>query len=744
MLSRKKLYLPCILLVMVFLAAISLPQQKACAISGTTITEYSTGLTSLSRPIDICAGPDGALWFTESNNNKIGRITTAGVITEYGTGMPAGTKPIGIAAGPDGALWFTMFGSIGIGRITTAGAITEYSTGLTMDSLLSDICAGPDGALWFTESNDRIGRITTAGAITEYGTGLTAGSYPSGICTGPDGALWFTELTGNRIGRITTAGVITEYGTGLTSGSKPDSICAGPDGAVWFTELTGNMIGRITTAGAITEYTGLSTGSKPSGICAGHDGALWFTEAIGNMIGRITTSGTITEYDGLTVGSGPQGICAGPDGALWFTENNGDRIGRAVIHGDPWYLAEGCTEGGMETWVLVQNPNPSAVTVDLMLMTDSGPQSPAPLQHVSIPANSRTSFNLGTYVQTWNVSTKVTPTGGDVICERAVYGEERTWGTDSIGTTTPAATWYLAEGATDGGMETYVLVQNPNASDVTVDLTFMTSSGSQSGPHGVTIPANSRHSFNVGDSVVDYNVSTKVVSTGGSVVCERSMYGNGRTWAHDSVGVANPSSIWYMAEGATAGDFETWVLVQNPNATAVTVDLTFMTSAGSQPGPHGVSIPANSRHSFNVGEYVTDYNVSTRVETAGGDVICERAVYGGDRTWGTDSIGATATAFTWYLAEGCTGEGFETWVLVQNPFGSPATVDLTFMTSTGPQAGPHDVIIPAWSRASFNVGEYVTDYNVSTRVESSGGIVVERAMYGNEKQWAHDSVGYAQ
>ncbi|NPV60060.1 MAG: hypothetical protein HPY75_10395, partial [Actinobacteria bacterium] len=38
-----------------------------------------------------------------------------------------------------------------------------------------------------------------------------------------------------------------------------------------------------------------------------------------------------------------------------------------------WYLAEGSTDGGMETWVLVQNPNPDPVTLDITLMTESGP-----------------------------------------------------------------------------------------------------------------------------------------------------------------------------------------------------------------------------------------------------------------------------------------------------------------------------------------------------------------------------------
>ena len=31
---------------------------------------------------------------------------------------------------------------------------------------------------------------------------------------------------------------------------------------------------------------------------------------------------------------------------------------------------------------------------------------------------------------------------------------------------------------------------------------------------------------------------------------------------------------------------------------------------------------------------------------------------------------------TWYLAEGCTAPGFETWVLVQNPGDTKATIDM--------------------------------------------------------------------
>jgi streptogramin lyase len=47
-----------------------------------TITEFTVP-TAVSQPWLIAAGPDGALWFTEYNGNKIGRITTTGTITEF-------------------------------------------------------------------------------------------------------------------------------------------------------------------------------------------------------------------------------------------------------------------------------------------------------------------------------------------------------------------------------------------------------------------------------------------------------------------------------------------------------------------------------------------------------------------------------------------------------------------------------------------------------------------------------------
>ncbi len=314
----------------------------AAASGGGQVSNY-TG-TGISAPFGITAGPDGALWFTNStqdNGNSIGRITTSGTVINYTSSLI--NDPLGITAGPDGeqALWFTNNGGNSIGEITTSGTVTNYTSSLISGP--EAITVGPDGALWFTNTgNNTIGRITTSGTVTSYtGTGI---DDPTSITAGPDGeqALWFTNTENDTIGEITTSGTVSNYtGSGYTGEwyiNGPSGITAGPDGALWFTNNgdgpygTGS-IGRMTTSGTLTNlYIGTSTSVvNPAGITTGPDGALWFTNngnGSGNSIGRITTSGTVTTGTGTGI-SGPEGITAGPDGALWFT-NNGDGSGNSI------------------------------------------------------------------------------------------------------------------------------------------------------------------------------------------------------------------------------------------------------------------------------------------------------------------------------------------------------------------------------------------------------------------------------
>lgn len=264
-----------------------------------------------------------------------GPLAIRGKVTEFP--LPTGgSGPDSITTGPDGALWFTESDGNRIGRSTTDGQIHEFPLPYNFAEheapfstrAPGDIIVGPDGALWFTEGYaEQIGRITTDGQLHEFPLPSAqqggGGRLLIGLTVGPEGALWFTERAAGRIGRITMSGQVREFS--LPSGaSAPDHITLGPDGALWFTESadTSNAIGRITPDGSVREFELPSGYAHPSGIAAGPDGAVWFTEVTGNRIGRITTTGEITEYSLPTANSYPGGITTGPDGALWFIESN--------------------------------------------------------------------------------------------------------------------------------------------------------------------------------------------------------------------------------------------------------------------------------------------------------------------------------------------------------------------------------------------------------------------------------------
>ena len=76
-------------------------------------------------PAGITVGPDGNLWFTETNGNQvgniIGRITPSGVITKFPLQRNYAV-PFGISPGPDGRIWFTESAANQIGALLTPQA----------------------------------------------------------------------------------------------------------------------------------------------------------------------------------------------------------------------------------------------------------------------------------------------------------------------------------------------------------------------------------------------------------------------------------------------------------------------------------------------------------------------------------------------------------------------------------------------------------------------------------------------
>lgn len=244
-------------------------------LSGTVGRVTSTGtvlrditLTANGGALDIRRGPDGtSMWVTENFANKIARIFPSGgracgidgganpdyCVVEY----PVPTQDSGpgdINVGPDGNMWFTETNAGKIGRITPNGAITEFALP-NRNSRPEGIVTGPDGNLWFTmHDSNKIGKMSPNGTLLAQYGGLT-GAGPTNIIVGPDNALWFPEEfnpgpdpanlpPGNKIGRITTTGALTEYTT-PTDGSRPVIITRGADGNLWFTEVFTAQVGKL-------------------------------------------------------------------------------------------------------------------------------------------------------------------------------------------------------------------------------------------------------------------------------------------------------------------------------------------------------------------------------------------------------------------------------------------------------------------------------------------------------------------
>jgi hypothetical protein len=180
-------------------------------------------------------------------------------------------------------------------------------------------------------------------------------------------------------------------------------------------------------------------------------------------------------------------------------------------------------------------------------------------------------------------------------------------------------------------------------------MTFQLLSGSAQ-PYSFVLPAGTRQSIHLDTlpGLADAQVSTKVTSDK-PVVSERAEYFiyDGKQGGSDSIGTTTPTDTWYLAEGYTGGQFDTWVLVQNPGTETATVTMSFQLVTGTAPN-FTFTLEGGKRQSIHLDTLpgLTDAQVSTKVKAADAygnplPVVAERAeyfIYNG-KPGGHDSIG---------------------------------------------------------------------------------------------------------
>ena len=416
-----------------------------------------------------------------------------------------------------------------------------------------------------------------------------------------------------------------------------------------------------------------------------------------------------------------------------------------------WYLAEGTNAWGFSTYISVANPNDTAVTARMTYM-DPNPGSGSGVvgtRDIELPPLSQTTVSSEPDIGAVDFSTKVECLQGrSIAVDRTMFwtgrGAPCPGYHNSIGTEAASRTWYLPEGSSNWGFETWTLVVNPGDSEANLTLTYMTEG---LGPRAVkkTVPARSRATYSMAADIGEADASIMVESDR-PVVAERSMYRDNRREGSCSVGATSPAGNCFLAEGATGYDagFVTYVLVQNPSGADNEVKLTFQTPSGEVEGP-SFTMPPGSRRTVRLNDLLPpNTDVSTRVHGSGA-LVAERAVYWDNGTGEAfhASIGLSLPHMAFTLPDGQADRGSETWTLVQNPNPGAVRVRVSYLPQGGGKTVAFTDEIPPGARRTYNMADR-TSGRASVFVESLDGarpVMVERAMYMNNRGGGTGTVG---
>jgi glucose/arabinose dehydrogenase len=226
---------------------------------------------------------------------------------------------VGVAVGPDGSVYICDEPDQRVYRVSPAGVITTFAGtgeeafagdgGLAIDAALArpvDVAVGPDGSVYIADhGNHRIRKVDPDGIITTVaGTGDVDVDGLDGGFSGDGGPAIAAEL------------------------SEPSSVAVGPDGTVY---LVANLrIRKVDPSGTITSLTAHpdDVTDEPGDL---GDGVPVRDLAISPADLSVATDGT------LYVASGARVLAIGADGSATVvagTGDIGDRAGEEKTAGD--------------------------------------------------------------------------------------------------------------------------------------------------------------------------------------------------------------------------------------------------------------------------------------------------------------------------------------------------------------------------------------------------------------------------
>jgi virginiamycin B lyase len=293
-----------------------------------------------SSPLHVAVEAPGRIWFTQPDQNAIGRLIVTSTVDYRVTSFPvptASSQPYAIDfAG--GMIWFTEKDGNKIGRLDpTTGVLDEFPIPTSNSQPAGvDALEGTPARIWFAEKGaNQLGLLTITStlvyAFNEYPLpGSVANPQPESVALDSEGKVWFTAPGATRIGRFDQSqwpGSSAYHLVGTGSGSEPWSMKVDEAGFPWFTDRTNNRVGKYfpTTLSTILWLPLPSPNSFPNGITVGA-GFAWISERNGSRAGQINLANGAVREIGLGNSSSPAGLAVDSNGCVWIAESGLNKI----------------------------------------------------------------------------------------------------------------------------------------------------------------------------------------------------------------------------------------------------------------------------------------------------------------------------------------------------------------------------------------------------------------------------------
>jgi len=530
------------------------------------------------------------------------------------------------------------------GVITPLAAITATAQGALSATGVSIPYSLPVGPHTLRATGALSKRAATAGITV---VALTPSISLSPAAAGPGATVTVTGQGFGRQEQVTLAldGAAVTTTTPITTANGAFSAAFVVPGTVLRGQNTVSAVGNASRVAAVTTLTGQLTRAPLFYFAGGRNTAT--DHAVVQVLNTndqpaslrlifyfdtgasYTERATVAAHAQVAIPVAPYGLPSGTFGlqlnadrqvSAQLTIRRDGRDGDTLLGntglGTTWYLAEGYTGLTFHETVSILNPDPSvAAHVQLQLVPFGGRPGRSVAVTVAPHASSVTDINAVLPGQSLSIiatadrpvvvaRTLTFSTVGATGATGAIGSGATGYGlTTRAGSNSPATSWLFAEGTTVNRFETFLTVLNPNATPALVTASFYSRTGASLGSRTILVQGRSRANLKLNDFLNSSGIAS-VVTSDQPVLVERPEYfgsPNGVRIAGSDVFGRNGAGVrWSFPGGNTQGRSE-FLLVYNPSATTVPIDVTAYGSDG-RTLTHRIAVPPTVRYNIDVNQ----------------------------------------------------------------------------------------------------------------------------------------------